>query len=378
MFDRRSLLLAGGALAFAPIASARSGPVEAAMEVGDQRVRIAATLNGQGPFPFVLDTGAEISGIQAELARRLGLEVQRQVRLGGRPFDLYAVDELVLGGAVRQEDAALFGLDRSPNLGGDGLLAAGLVTTLDSELLFESGLWRVHPEGLIDPPGYEVIEARLEAPRVAGLSTRIHGPVDVGGQRVDAVFDTGAPHALSIPAAVAQRLGLMNEDRPFAPVASSGIQGRAAAPARLMKAPPLTVGSQTFDEERMIVRIADDTAGAVILGYPVLRRLDLALSNGRRRIGVRRNALRAVDRPYGLSGLWVEAAGDAVRVEVVGARSPAADAGLVQGDVITNLGPLDRALPALRGTPGTEIPLTVRRRGETLQTTLRLRDFLSD
>ncbi len=348
------------------------------MEVGDHRVRIAVTLNGQGPFPFVLDTGAEISGIQVDLARRLGLAVQRQVRLGGRPFDLYAIDELVLGGAVRQEDAALFGLDRSPNLGGDGLLAAGLVTTLDSELLFESGLWRVHPDGLIDPPGYEAIEARLEAPRVAGLSTRIHGPVDVGGQRVDAVFDTGAPHAFSVPVAVADRLGLMNEDRPFAPVASSGIQGRAAAPARLMKAPPLTVGSETFDDERMIVRIADDTAGAVILGYPVLRRLDLALSNGRRSIGVRRNALRPVDRPYGLSGLWVEAAGDAVRVEVVGARSPAAEAGLLRDDVITNLGPLDRALPALRGTSGTEIPLTVRRRGETLQMTLRLRDFLND
>ncbi len=95
------------------------------------RALIDATLNGKGPFPFIIDTGAVVSGVLEETARAVGLKKIREVNLKGDKFPLYAADEVVLGGAVRMPDVALAGLWRLG--GGTGLLAAGLMTTFDSE-----------------------------------------------------------------------------------------------------------------------------------------------------------------------------------------------------------------------------------------------------
>lgn len=377
LLDRRLLLAGGVSAALAIPARAQDSVVEAAVEVTDHRVALPAQMNGRGPFRLVIDTGAELSGIRQAVADTLGLRPQRQVRLNGRPFPLYAIDELVLGGAVRQSRAGFFGLGEAPGLGGDGLAAAGLITSLDSELLFEAQRWRLHPSGLADVSRYTAVAARLEQPRAAGLSARPHGRVDVGGIELDTVWDTGAPHALSVPQDVAARLGLMQPDRPYALMPSRGIHGPASRPARLFAAPPIRVGEQVFEGVRAIVRMDDATAGAAILGFPVLRCLDLAIARGGAFIGVRRNALRPVGMPYSLAGVWVDDYRGGVRVSEVGVGSPGAEAGLRPGDVITNLGAFSSALAALRGPAGTALPVTWTRGGQTLSATLRLRDYLS-
>ncbi len=101
-----SALLAGGT------ASARSGPVVARFRLENGRVLIDALLNGKGPFPFIIDTGAEVSCVMETTAKAVGLRKLRDVKLKGESFPLYAADEMVLGGAVRQTDVALAGLWR--------------------------------------------------------------------------------------------------------------------------------------------------------------------------------------------------------------------------------------------------------------------------
>lgn len=375
--DRRSFLL-GAAAPFAIPATARqSGVIEAPIQVGDHRVSIEARLNGRGPYSLVIDTGAEISGLKVEVARDLGLRPQRTVRLAGGVFQVYAIEELVLGGVVRQSGAAFFGLDDSPALGGDGLLSAGLLTTVDSELQYEARRWRAWPSGMPAQEGYEPIAARVVAAQAEGLSSRLHGPVRMGETELDAVWDTGGPHGLSLSRAEAGRLGLMAPDRPFAPIPSRSIRGLAPIPARMVAAPPIRVGSETFNGARAVVRMDDVHAGAAILGFPVLRGLDLTVADQGRRIGVRRNGLQPVNLPYSLSGLWVEEARGGVRVEIVGTGSPAAEAGLRSGDLITNLGSFPEALRTLRGPGGASVPVSFRREGETRTAVLALRDYLS-
>lgn len=375
--DRRRLLGAGLMLFAGPASARGQDVIEAPIEVGDHRVSIAVHLNGRGPYRFVIDTGAELSGISADLARDLGLRAARNVRLAGRQFELFAIDELVLGGVVRQAGAAFFGLEDAGALGGDGLLSAGLVTAFDSELRHGEGLWRIHPSGLASMEGYAPVPARLEPPRVDGLSLRPHGPVRVGDAEIDAVWDTGGPHALSLSRNIAERLGLTGPEVPFAPIPSRTIRGRSAVPSRLVAAPPLEVGGERFEGARIRIRMDDPFPNTAILGFPVLRSLDMAIADRGRRFGIRRNALQPVYLPYGLSGLWLDEVRRSIRVSVVGAGSPAAEAGLREGDVITNLGDLQSAIGALRGPDGASVDVTFVRAGQTQSATLRLRDYLT-
>jgi len=218
---------------------------------------------------------------------------------------------------------------------------------------------------------------RLQAGQAAGVSSRLFGPVQVGGVELDVVWDTGAPHALSVPESVGRQLGLMDADRPYAPVPSTGIHGLASRPARLLAAPRLQVEEEQFEGVRAIVRMDDDTAGATILGFPILRCLDLALADEGRFFGVRRNNLQPVNLGYSLAGVWIDEARGGVRVSEVGTGSPGAEAGLRPGDVITNLGGFSSALTALRGPEGSCVPVTVSRHGRTESVELRLRDYLA-
>lgn len=375
--DRRMLLAGSLSLMASPALAQNTGVIEAPIQVGDHRVAIQVSLNGRGPYSFVIDTGAELSGMRSSLAQELGLRPARTTRLAGGSFQVYAVEELVLGGVVRQSGAAFFGLEQAEALGGDGLLSAGIITSVDSELLHGQGLWRVHPSGLTLMEGYAPVQARLEAPRVQGLALRPHGPVQVGSAEIDAVWDTGGPHALSLSPNIAEQLGLMGADVAFAPVPSRTIRGRPSVPSRLLTAPPIRIGDQTFTGGRVLIRLDDPFPNTAILGFPVLRGLDLAIADRGQRFGIRRNGLEMINLPYGFSGLWLDEARSGVRVSVVGNRSPGAEAGLREGDIVTNLGNLASALRAVRGPAGATVDIAFVRNGQPQSTKLTLRDFLA-
>lgn len=375
--DRRQCVAGGLALALMPRgAHAQPRTVEADIVVSDSRVTIGALINGKGPFSLIVDTGAQISGLRQGAVDALALKPRRDIRLGGRPFPLFAVDDLLLGGAVRQQGALFFGLGESTQLSGDGLVDAGIITSVDSELLFEAQRWRVHLAGFGDTSRYGMAEARLEPAKVAGLSARLFGRVAVGESTLDMVWDTGAHHALSIPASQARRLGLLDPAQVYAPVPSAGIHGLARQPARLFAAPTIRVGEHVFEGLHGVIRMDDDTEGALILGYPVLRCLDLAIARGGAFIGIRRNNLKPINPAYLLAGIWIDPAPNGVRVTEVGVGSPAAEAGLRPGDLITNLGDLPAALANLRGDGAAELALIVRRQNQSEAVTLKLRDYL--
>jgi len=82
------------------------------------------------------------------------------------------------------------------------------------------------------------------------------------------------------------------------------------------------------------------------------------------------------------SGMWINAAKDAYEIKSIAADSPAAQAGLAEGDLITSLNGepavaehLSDARTMLRALPaGTEVAVTYKRSGAEQRTTVKLRD----
>lgn len=114
-----------------PVDSA-AGEVKFALEgPGGAALVVPVMINGQGPFDFVLDTGATLTCIDQRLARRLELEEERGVRgigagmgAAGR-ISLVRLDSLRIGQA-RASELMACALDlrhtESVGLGIDGLI----------------------------------------------------------------------------------------------------------------------------------------------------------------------------------------------------------------------------------------------------------------
>lgn len=376
MITRRALGLsftAAGGLALAGPALARRSSIAVPITLGD-RVLMDVRLNGQGPFPFAVDTGAVVSGVKLEIADRLDLRKVRDVTLNRTSFPLYALPEIIFGGAVRQENAVLFGLEGA-NLGADGLLAAGLLTTYDSELDFERGEWRVHPDGGPDRTGFERLDSELRT--VGPGSDRPFADVTLDGQVMRPVWDTGGPRPLSISYRVGHQLGLWRDDRPFGSVLVSGIQGASSRPGRVVRAGRLTIGGSTYERPMVVIRPEGHPLGESILGLPIIRTLDLSLDRSARDVWVRRNGLQPImEARYGNAGTWLEEAGGGVRIALVSPGSPAAGAGLIPGDMVQGPGGLRGAIERLGGPAGAEREMTVRRGGQTLTVRFTLADYL--
>jgi serine protease Do len=385
MLTRRRLALSALSLPFLsfPFASlsARAARAAAPAIIGkirltDNRVLIDAMIDGKGPFAFAIDTGAVVSGIRNDLLPQLGLKKLRDVQLnGGKSFPLYAVNELVLGGAVRQQGVALFGLE-GRNLGADGMIAAGMVTNIDSELDFDRGEWRIYPNGGADRTGFTALPSELRDEPGANGSRRIYADVQLGDTVLRSLLDTGAPGVLSLENALGRRLGLWSDATPYVPIRTTGIAGADKSLARLVRAPRLRVGPADYDAPLVVVRPPGAIGDTPILGLPILRTLNLSIDHAAATVSVQRNSLPPKSPGYGGSGLWVDADGEKVRVAEVGIGSPAAKAGVRTGDVLEGVGGLRDAIGLLGGATGTTVALKLRRGGQASEVTFVLAAYL--
>jgi predicted aspartyl protease len=93
------------------------------------RMTVEVFINGQGPFNFVVDTGADRSALSIPLAARLGLDRGRDVMLhgvGGSALTPTARVPLMVAGDSRIKDAELPVLSHE-RLGVDGLLGVDML-----------------------------------------------------------------------------------------------------------------------------------------------------------------------------------------------------------------------------------------------------------
>lgn len=239
------------------------------------RMTVAVSLGGQGPFRFVVDTGAERTVISRELADRLGLASGGDVWLASLA-DVQQVPTVIiprLDVGRRAVEAIQAPALAQANIGAQGML--GVDSLQDQRIVFdfqrrELRLTRARTQEESVPEGTIVVRGRTR------LGRMVLADAMVDGQRVWAIVDTGSPVTIGNEA-LRQRLigrGRMEPDQVLELTSVTGAQVRVnytrtrrirLGQARIYDMPIAFAGLRLFEELDLTDR------PAILLGMDALR-----------------------------------------------------------------------------------------------------------
>jgi predicted aspartyl protease len=257
------------------------------------RIVAPVTVNGQGPFRFVVDTGASSSVISPALAQQLNLSTSPAESMtlsgvtGSALVATVDVDELSAG-AIEMRHLTLPVLDSVLD-GADGVLGVeGFEDKMIRIDFARDRLTITESRGRPAEDGFQVAPAHFYFGRLLVVD------VLVGHVWAKAVIDTGAQRTLGNEAL---REALRARARKS--VATEATEVIGATPERqrgdLSRAPPIKIGSVTIDyveitfgDIYVFKRWDLDRAPALLIGMDVLGVLDtLAIDYRRREIQIR-------------------------------------------------------------------------------------------
>ena len=234
-------------------------------DLASGRPMVQLMVNGEGPYPFVFDTGSPILLVMQSLVDELGLEVigsdELQSPMQGKPVevDVVRVESIALAGAT------VDGLEaRVLDLEGSGL-GRGVVGP---------ALFRAHGALTLD---FERNTIALDEDPPAGASTWLQFgpsaplldvPVRIGDVEIEGHIDTGSPGVLSVPAVFEDRLPLSG------PVVTIG-RGRTVDAEFEIRGAPIDGSARVGDAEIPLERIRLSDIPVANLGTAGLRGLVL-------------------------------------------------------------------------------------------------------
>jgi predicted aspartyl protease len=270
------------------------------------RMTVATRVNGQGPFPFTIDTGANRSVISDRLAAQLGLRTDGTVMIEGLagPEGVAAVHvDHMKAGSVEQHalDTAVLPM---ASLGSTGFLGTDMLANRSVVLDFKRHLITI--SRLRDYPVDE--DSRTITIAAHGSNGQlVLTDATVNGIKVFAMIDTGAENSVGNP--VLRRMLLGN--KPQGPVGELiGVTGRRI-PGEASSVPLVHLGK--IDLGNMPIVYADphtfhlfhlDHVPAILIGMDVLRKFNqVAIDFGRKEVrfnvsdGWNPHTLQALNRP---------------------------------------------------------------------------------
>lgn len=251
-------------------------------------------LDGQGPYRFVIDTGASNTNLTARLRAARPDLARRNAgqRLNGASgtiqTELVTLDSLDVQGR-RFRGLTAFVLPEGPmdTLGVDGVLGADVISTYAMEMDVPNRRWVLHPHaspallrGMLPAVPFQLDTARM--PRLI---------VHVDGKAIPALLDTGAKGTF-INWKAARLLGLSPEDPRLATGGlAKGATNQGGAATRNSTAHDVRIGAYRWATPKL--RIADlpifDMIGmgqgpAMILGIDALKDRRFVVDNPRGRL----------------------------------------------------------------------------------------------
>ncbi len=167
------------------------------MEKGRPVVNVS--IDGKGPFPFVLDTGAGGTVIGSDLARELGLPVAGEVHIGDpiHPHGIAAkqvrIAQLDLGGATfsRMLATSMENHGFQEHLAARGVLGMPVFQDLLLTIDYGRGQVRIARGELPAPDGKEIVAFRP--------TDGIRVPITLASVEIEADLDSGSPSGISLP-----------------------------------------------------------------------------------------------------------------------------------------------------------------------------------
>lgn len=266
-----------------------------------KRMAVPVTLQGKGPFQFVVDTGANRTVISQELARTLGLSTAGSLPVHGiagvEPAPMFRISRLQVGGSFAYGVEAP-GLPAA-KLGADGLLGVDVLRNRRVSLDFRNNRFEIAISNKGASMG-EGHDTRLgeRGPQIVSVPARyrfgqlVIVGADVAGAPVSAFLDSGAQISvgnLALKEAVLRMRPELAERFVQTPLISATGQ---TAQGEFAILPALRLGSLRI--QRLVAVFADlhifklwqlEDRPAILIGVDVLRQFDkVVLDFGRREV----------------------------------------------------------------------------------------------
>lgn len=257
---------------------------------GFSRITLPIHIDGRGPFPFIVDTGAERTVISRELAARLALASDGPVRInsiaGIAEVGTVIIPRLSYGhGETALVKAPVLEGD---NLGGHGLL--GLDSLQDKRLLidFRKRSMDISDSGErvegFDDPDAIVVRARSRFGQLILVDTQANG------EKVHVILDTGTDVSIG-NMALLHKLTRKRKIDGLRPIELTSVTGQSVMGGwniiRKVRISGFSINNLAviFTEVSPFRQLGLDNKPALLLGMDVLRRFErVAVDFGRKRV----------------------------------------------------------------------------------------------
>ena len=257
--------------------TSNSGEVLKIDEDRGRRMTVPVSIEGNGPFSFVIDTGAERTVLSKKVATKLELEEEEPAQLisiaGQSMVNMVYVPQLTLGSKSYESLIAPVLLER--HIGAEGIL--GLDGLQDQRILFDFANNKITVEdAALKRTGVSSREIVVTARRRSGQL--IFTDAMIAGVKTNVIIDTGAQISIANPVLKKQ---LQRQRR------KTGINNLLIAVTgetlgvEFGRARNFKLGSARFDS--VLVAFADappfkqfgmDNKPALLLGMEILRQFD--------------------------------------------------------------------------------------------------------
>ncbi|MFL6237657.1 MAG: aspartyl protease family protein [Thermoanaerobaculia bacterium] len=371
-----------------PIASL---PAEMVLNGG---ILLRARVNGSEPLGLVLDSGAGSRFIlDRHRAESLGLELRGRAQSAGAGASSYDVTfasnvRIALAGvAFPSQTVSIISLSPLAPFAGrslDGVIGFGLFSRYVVEINYAA-----RKVDLYEPQGYRYSGSGIRLPlTMEGNHLYVPAKIAMPGRAAfegRLMIDTGAMTAtVLLNRPTVERHGLLaSTGKRILDRSLPGLGGEVSQ--ILSRAATIQLGGLTIRQPT--VSLSQDAAGALaspgfdgIIGGELLRRFKVIFDPARRQLILEPNACFAEPYEHNMSGIGLRAEGKdfrTVKIHYVIEESPAAEAGLRKGDVITAINgqpvPSLARLYQMLKQEGREYDLSILRDGKRLQVRLRLR-----
>jgi len=282
MCRRISALAAIGLLACAADAGTPDGAAPEEVQGGrdlSQRLTVPVTINGGGPYHFVVDTGSERTVLSQELADRLTLAPAAPVTLlsvsGSEQVQTALVPELRLTASRSAMTEFAAPLISELNMGAVGILGIDSLQTKRVVMDFHAMRMSITdaPRAIVRESDEIVVTARRR------LGQLILVDAEVDGQKINVIIDTGSAVTIGNPA-LRKRLTARRRLYPSVPINITSVTGGITA-AEYTRVGKIRIGGVSvldmpvaFADPQIFHRLGLSARPSLLLGMDVLKLFD--------------------------------------------------------------------------------------------------------
>jgi len=337
-----------------PTFPANFSEVTIPFELVNEHIVLRAQIDGSRPLSFLLDTGDRYSIVDLEVAKKLGVTLGGEISVHG------AGSEVKPGAFVKDTSFTLVDFpgfsqgvslavpltNLAPRLGHDldGIIGSEFIKNFVVELDYQKRTITLHNRDTFSYSGPgETVPIHLTSSGHPVLKAAIT-PADGGSISADVELDVGASGALELHSKFVNDHHLPGSN--VATIRDIGTAGTGGATqGRIGRVGGFGIG--TYELHKPLTVFSADTEGSAAssdtagnVGEEILERFKLFFDYGRNRIIFEPSTTfgNAFDRAF--SGLHMEAEGKdyrTLRIVEVLEKSPAVEAGLQRGDIITSV-----------------------------------------